>query len=168
MKSVRASIDQYYSTRQKDDLYCALQNLLDDIPLSRRKRRRSKSTTSNFAQRKEKKRKKRQPQRFKRRGCPHMERYEFVQPMPPRLCLKRHDLDSGNSRLSCSFCNALGDCFFYAFVERIWNNVIRRQIFLIDQSCDCVSSGNLHLIVDILCANVKRTAENTRECKERC
>lgn len=34
IKSVRTSIDQYYGSRQKDDFYCALQNLLDNIPLS--------------------------------------------------------------------------------------------------------------------------------------
>lgn len=34
MKMVRSSIDQYYEGRQKDNFYCALQNLLDDIPLS--------------------------------------------------------------------------------------------------------------------------------------
>lgn len=33
MKQVRASIDQHYGGRQKDSFYCALQNLLDDIPL---------------------------------------------------------------------------------------------------------------------------------------
>ena len=83
--------------------------------------------------------------------------------LPVLFFLLGKNLDSCDSGLSCS----LSYCFCHSFcdslIEGIRDDVVSGDLVIRDQICDGVGSSHFHLVVDIRCAYIQSSAENTRE-----
>ena len=83
--------------------------------------------------------------------------------LPVLFFLLGKNLDSCDSGLSCS----LSYCFCHSFcdslIEGIRDDVVSGDLVIRDQICDGVGSSHFHLVIDIRCAYIQSSAENTRE-----
>lgn len=68
-------------------------------------------------------------------------------------------LDTGNAALTCCFSNSFCHSRSNAWIKRCGNNVILGKL-IADKTRQRFRRCNLHLLIDVTCAHIKRAAEN--------
>ena len=79
--------------------------------------------------------------------------------------MDKSESDPCHAALSCSLSCCLCHSVFYTGIKCCRKDVIRIQLFIAYQTRDRISRCNFHLIIDVGCAHVESSAEDTREAK---
>lgn len=74
-------------------------------------------------------------------------------------------LNAGHAGIAGGLCNGIGYRTDDLFVERHRHDILRVQLLIGNAGRDRLSRCQLHLLVDVACANIECAAENARERK---
>ena len=74
-------------------------------------------------------------------------------------------LNAGHAGIAGSLCNGIGYRTDDLLIERHRHDILRVQLLIGNAGRDRLSRCQLHLLVDVACANIECAAENARERK---